>query len=154
MPTSLLSRPPHRRLYSLPAAFVLVASVQAWPAGLAAQTAHEPGAALQAEVQRLIGRAACTTDAQCRTLALGARACGGPDSFVAWSVRGTDQAALRRAAARYTEWQAQEQARRGTVSICMVETDPGAVCSKPGTAEPAGGGRCVLNPAAAQGATR
>ena len=111
-------------------------------------SAEDPGAALQAQVQRLIGRAACDSPAQCRTLPLGARACGGPDAFVAWSVLGTDQAALRRAAARYTQWQAQQQARGGAMSICMVEPDPGAVCAKPNAAGGLKPGQCVLGPAA------
>lgn len=161
MPISLAPCRPSGRLSRPAAAFILVASLHAWPAPSAAQavgagrlSTDDPGAAMQAEVQRLIGRAACNDDAQCRTLPLGARACGGPESFVAWSVLGTDQAALQRAAARYTQWQAQEQARRGAMSICMVETDPGAVCSKPAPEAGSGMGRCVLRSAAADGVTR
>ena len=117
-------------------------------------SAEDPGAALQAQVQRLIGRAACDTDAQCRTLALGLRACGGPEAYVAWSVRGTDQAALKRAAERYSQWQAQQQARSGAMSICMVEADPGAVCAKPAAAGAPRSGRCVLGTAASGSETR
>lgn len=113
-----------------------------------------PGPALLTQVQRLIGPAACDSDAQCRTLPLGARACGGADAYVAWSVRGTDQAALRRAAERYSQWQAQQQARSSTMSICMVETDPGAVCSNAAAPDKAGAGRCVLGDAAAGSVTR
>ena len=118
------------------------------------------GPALRAQVHRLIGRAACDSDAQCRTLPLGARACGGPEAHVAWSVHGTDQAALRRAAERYTDWQAQQaqqaqaQGRRGEMSICMIEIDPGAVCAKPPAPDRPGTGRCVLGNAAAGSATR
>jgi hypothetical protein len=117
-------------------------------------TAASPGQALQAEVHRLIGRAACKTDAQCRTLPLGARACGGPDAYLAWSVLGTDEAALRRAADRYGQWQAQEQARRSTMSICMIELDPGAVCSRDTTAGALTPGRCVLGKGGAAGVSR
>lgn len=112
------------------------------------------GPALLAQVQRLIGRAACDSNAQCRTLPLGARACGGPESYVAWSVLGTDQVALQRAAERYGQWQAQQQARGGTMSICMVETDPGAVCARSAATAPPGPGRCVLGQSPSGGATR
>ena len=112
------------------------------------------GPALHAQVQRLIGRAACDSDTQCRTLPLGTRACGGPESYLAWSVLGTDQAALQRAAGRYGQWKAQQQARSGTMSICMVETDPGAVCARPTATARPGSGRCVVGDAAVGGATR
>lgn len=105
------------------------------------------GPALLSQVQRLIGPATCERDVQCRTLPLGSRACGGPETYVAWSIRGTDQAALRRAARRYSQWQAQQQTRSGTASICMVESDPGAVCSRAVTPGKAGLGRCALGSA-------
>lgn len=117
-------------------------------------SAEDPGSALQAQVQRLIGRAACDNDSQCRTLPLGVRACGGPEAYLAWSALGTDQAALRRAAERYSQWQAQQQARGGAMSICMVEADPGAVCSKPAAAGAPRSGRCVLGTAASGSETR
>ena len=139
----------------LHAGLAMAACVPAQPAPAASSLSREgSGPALHAQVQRLIGRAACDSDAQCRTLPLGARACGGPETYVAWSVLGTDQAALQRAGERYGQWQAQQQARSGTMSICMVEVDPGAVCSRSATTAQPGTGRCVLGNAAAGGATR
>ena len=126
-------------------------------------TNADAGAALRAEIDGRIGPARCKADTDCSTLALGARACGGPDSHVAWSVRGTDTAALQRAADRYTLWHAQTQRRSANQSICMIEVDPGALCSRqpsgtvagpPSTPAPAAAtttvptrpdmGRCVL----------
>ena len=139
----------------LHAGLAMAACVPAQPAPAASSLSREgSGPALHAQVQRLIGRAECDSDAQCRTLPLGARACGGPETYVAWSVLGTDQAALQRAGERYGQWQAQQQARSGTMSICMVEIDPGAVCSRSATTAQPGTGRCVLGNAAAGGATR
>ena len=139
----------------LHAGLATAACVPAQPAPAASSSSREgSGPALHAQVQQLIGRAACDSDAQCRTLPLGVRACGGPETYVAWSVLGTDQAALQRAGERYGQWQAQQQARSGTMSICMVETDPGAVCSRSATTAQPGTGRCVLSGAAAGGATR
>ena len=146
-------------------AIALVACVHAVPATAAdpparpapAASSLSPdgsGPALHAQVEQLIGRAACDSAAQCRTLPLGARACGGPESYVAWSVLGTNQAALQRAADRYGQWQAQQQARSGMMSICMVEIDPGAVCSRSATTAQPGTGRCVLGNGAAAGAMR
>ena len=121
------------------------------PAPGAPSTAAEgSGPALRERVQRLIGRAACDSDAQCCTLPLGVRACGGPEAYVAWSLQGTDAPALRRAAERYGQWQSLQQERGGAMSICMMETDPGAVCAsaiEPGKAGKPGSGRCVLREA-------
>ena len=137
------------------AGLAMAACVPAQPAPAASSLSPDgSGLALHAQVQQLIGRAACDSAAQCRTLPLGARACGGPESYVAWSVLGTNQAALQRAADRYGQWQAQQQARSGMMSICMVEIDPGAVCSRSATTAQPGAGRCVLGNAAAGGATR
>lgn len=124
------------------------------PPTVTAATTAGHGQKLQAEVHRLIGRAVCRTDGHCRTLPLGVRACGGPEVYLAWSVLGTDEAALRRAAQRYGQWQAQEQARRSTMSICMVELDPGAVCSKETVAGAQTPGRCVLGTGGEAGASR
>ena len=139
-------------VHALPAT---AADPPARPASAASSLSRDgSGPALHAQVQRLIGRAACDSDAQCRTLPLGARACGGPETYVAWSVLGTDQAALQRAGDRYGQWQARQQARSGTMSICMVEVDPGAVCSRSATTAQPDTGRCVLGNAAVGGATR
>jgi len=154
-----------RLLNAAAVVFILAAGLHAsaaTAAGAAAKSvpaasspsAEETGTSLRAQVQRLVGRAACDDDSQCRTLPLGARACGGPESYVAWSVLGTDQAALRRAGERYSQWQAQEQSRSGAMSICMIEIDPGAVCSRDTTAGARTPGRCVRGKGGAAGVSR
>lgn len=101
---------------------VLGAACAAAPDGPAAE------AALLAQIEAEIGQAACTADMQCRTLAIGARACGGPERWMAWSVttgRGERLAALS------DQLSALVQARNeriGLMSICVVVPDPGAVC--------------------------
>jgi len=114
----------------------------------------DAGPVLLAKVNRHIGRAQCSDDMQCRSLALGARACGGPEAYVAWSVLGTDAAAVKRAAERYTQWQTQAQSRSNAQSICMIEVDPGAVCVRPASPTPVEFGRCVLGGGAGRDASR
>jgi hypothetical protein len=97
-------------------------------------------AALRSRIQDLVGTAACSTDADCRTSAIGAKACGGPEAYIAWSVRVTDDAALRSALADYGAAQRAAITREGRVSNCEFVTDPGAVCVATGTA----GGSCQL----------
>jgi len=87
-------------------------------------------------IRALVGDAACDSDAQCRTIAVGAKACGGPEAFVAWSTKRTEAAALQDAVASYGAAQQREVVRRGLRSDCSIVTDPGAYCapsSSPGT---------------------
>lgn len=97
-------------------------------------------AAQRGGIQALIGTAACSTDADCRTSPIGAKACGGPEAYIAWSVRVTDEAALGSALAGYGTAQQAAIARDGRVSNCEFVTDPGAVCVATGTT----GGTCQL----------
>ena len=113
--------------------------------------AGTPQARSRAALQQVIGNAACDTDYQCRTVAIGNRACGGPEAYLAWSTRQTDPAALQDAAARYNTTQAAAKPPGGQVSTCEFLSDPGAVCV-PAAAVPAAAAtdtaanRCQLRP--------
>lgn len=82
-----------------------------------------------------IGDAACDTAQQCRTLAYGHKACGGPERYVAYSTKRSDTARLAALAASYASARGEQDARAGVVSTCSIVTDPGATCSA---------GRCTL----------
>ena len=79
-------------------------------------------------MEREIGDARCDTDAQCRTMPVGHKACGGPERWVAWSTLATDESVLRRRIDDYSLGQAQLQRDRGLMSNCAVVPDPGAAC--------------------------
>ena len=82
-------------------------------------------------MQRLIGTAACSTAADCRTIAIGAKLCGGPARYVAYSLRGLDEPAFRSVVTELNQLHralADVRARSGMVSDCSVVVDPGAVC--------------------------
>ncbi|MFT7722134.1 MAG: hypothetical protein QM788_04810 [Roseateles sp.] len=91
---------------------------------------------LARELRALIGDAACTSDAQCRTLPVGAKACGGPAGYLAWSTAGTDAQRLAALAARQREAHRRENEASGLRSNCAVVMDPGAACVA---------GRCQLS---------
>lgn len=103
------------------------------PAGGDALTQQRVG--LQAQLRALIGDAACSHDAQCRTLPVGARACGGPAAWWAWSAQQTDGEPLRHLAQRLHALDREHQRRSGLLSTCAVLPDPGAACVA---------GRCTL----------
>lgn len=120
------------------------AAILALVSGCQAAGAASEGARLEAEIRRLIGGAACTASEQCRTLAFGAKACGGPQSYLAWSTQVSDPAALRAAAERYAAWRREDLNKRGVVSDCALVVDPGAACVPEPAASAPGQGACRL----------
>ena len=99
--------------------------------GLATACATDPPttpARAPASVQVLIADATCSSDTQCATIGVGAKACGGPEGYLAWSTARTDPGALRAAAQREADAARSEQSARGMVSNCSIASDPGAFC--------------------------
>ena len=81
-----------------------------------------------AQITGLIGKAACTSDKQCQVLPVGARPCGGPASYLAWSSAATSGADLQTLADRYRSEQQAGNARSGMVSDCRAIAPPAAAC--------------------------
>jgi hypothetical protein len=92
--------------------------------------ATTPAAAtLTQQIQAEIGVASCDTNQQCRTLPVGQRACGGPESFLAYSTKHSDTEKLLRLAAQDSAASKAQNERSGMISTCQAITDPGASCS-------------------------
>lgn len=84
---------------------------------------------LQQQINTVIGQAPCTADAQCRTIGVGANACGGPAAWRAWSTQNNPKSeALQSLVDQLAVLQRQRQAQSGMVSTCRYLPDPGAVC--------------------------
>jgi hypothetical protein len=79
-----------------------------------------------ARIHGLVGTPSCTSDAQCHTLALGAKPCGGVESYLAWSSASTSESALRALGDTYKA--ERQAANKGRMSDCRALVDPGAVC--------------------------
>jgi hypothetical protein len=94
-----------------------------------------------AQLKAAIGAASCTSNAECKTIGVGAKACGGPGAYIAWSQRDTNAELVKTLAAKTTEERKAQIAARGEMGICRVTPDPGAVCSIPAGASV---GQCVL----------
>lgn len=90
--------------------------------------ASAPASNTLAQITGLIGKAACTSDQQCQVLPVGARACGGPASYLAWSSAVTSGADLQALADRYRSEQQAGNARSGMVSDCRAIAPPAAAC--------------------------
>lgn len=89
------------------------------------------------EMSTLVGDAACEDSSQCRTIAVGAKPCGGPESYLAWSTLRTDEQRLNEAVQRHTALQQADNRANQRSSTCMMTTNPGAACVAK---------RCTLNP--------
>lgn len=89
---------------------------------------------LMQQIQSEIGDAGCDTAQQCKTVAIGHKACGGPESYLAWSSKRSDGARIASLAAAHTAERKAQNLKSGMMSTCSLVTDPGATCSA---------GRCV-----------
>lgn len=79
-------------------------------------------------IRQLIGKAACDADQQCQVLPVGARPCGGPASYLAWSSAATSGSELQALAERYRAEQQAANTRSGMVSDCRAIAPPAAAC--------------------------
>ena len=120
--------PPSADSVRWPAGVLLVAWLVSH-AGCAGASGPAPvGVAAPTQIRQLIGDAVCSTDADCRTIAVGDKACGGPESYLAWSARQTDPQTLAAVAEQYTSERKAQNRQSGMVSNCAFVTDPGARC--------------------------
>ena len=96
---------------------------------------------LRAEVMAMIANAAAADVGLCRTIAFGAKPCGGPQQYLIYSASRTDSAALAAAVTRYNALESEENKREGRVSDCMMVAPPRvALISGRCSAAPAGPG--------------
>ncbi|RTL16717.1 MAG: hypothetical protein EKK52_17760 [Burkholderiales bacterium] len=116
-----------------PAGFVLLLCGLILQGCAGAQPSRTPVAAdplvpLWREVGVQIGDAACDSDSQCHVIGVGAKACGGPNSYLAWSSKSTQEAALRQAVERHALAQRAALAASGMASNCLYVPEPGVQC--------------------------
>jgi hypothetical protein len=110
------------------AAWVSAAFLSLVGAAAAVDSAASAAADAQARVNSLIGDAACDTQSQCRTVGIGARPCGGPESWLAWSTKSTDARALQDAVQAQAQAAKDANQHSGLASDCRVRPEPSAVC--------------------------
>jgi hypothetical protein len=82
-----------------------------------------------ARIRSLVGDAACTDSTQCRSLPIGAIACGGPQGYLPYAPARVDERALLALSERYKAERQAENKASGLMSTCRYMTDPGAVCT-------------------------
>jgi hypothetical protein len=97
-------------------------------AAAAADKGDVLAATLLSRLRAEIGAARCDNDTQCRTVAVGERACGGPEAWLAWSATDSDAARLAALSAESVTQARQRNAQSGMASNCRYNADPGAQC--------------------------
>lgn len=95
---------------------------------VAAPVSAESGSDTLAQIRARIGKAECTSDNQCQVLPIGARPCGGPASYLAWSNAKGDGAELQALAERHRNEQRAQNTRSGMISDCRAIAPPAAQC--------------------------
>lgn len=98
------------------------------PTGDATQPRIAATGATVAEIKRLIGTPTCGDNAQCRSLPVGALACGGPQAYLPFSTAKSSTTELTPLAERSKTEREAEIKTSGEMSICINRPDPGAVC--------------------------
>lgn len=114
-----------------PATPVAAPAPPASPTGAAPAPPPKAGqsAALLVQLRSLTADNACSSDSDCHTVAVGARACGGPEAYLAYSTAGGARTeAVQALAAELSRARAAELASRGAASTCNIVIDPGASC--------------------------
>lgn len=90
--------------------------------------ANTSGSKTLTELRQLGRVVECSSDQQCKTVAVGAKACGGPESFMVYSTANASPEQVQALAERYRKEREQENKLNGTVSDCRMLMDPGAQC--------------------------
>lgn len=101
------------------------APIQSAPAVAGPETA----ASLLVQLRIMIADNACSSDAQCHTVGVGARACGGPAAYLAYSTAGGAKVdTVAALAAKQARARAAQLTESGELGACTVPLDPGAAC--------------------------
>lgn len=134
-----------RHMVVLIASLVLASSCQSQPQSMTSPAPITSERAdlktedeLRARIDADIGEPRCTNDGQCRTLAVGEKACGGPLVWLPYSTMTARGDSLRASASKLAALQRRRYELTGQSSTCQYTPDPGALCVAQ---------RCVLRPA-------
>ena len=98
------------------------------PAASAAAKAEPKSVALHARVVELIGVPECDGQSQCHTVGIGAKPCGGAETWLPWSTKVTDAYALQDAVQALMQASIDENRTSGLASDCVRRPDPTVVC--------------------------
>lgn len=85
---------------------------------------------LHQRLQRLTADKSCQQSTQCKVLAVGHRPCGGPEQYMVYSSKSTDEKLLAITNDRYKKLKQEQQQRLGLRSTCQIVPEPVAACQQ------------------------
>ena len=100
---------------------------------------------LRSEIQGIVGDAACTHDSECKAIGYGSKPCGGPSSYLPYSVKNTDVPLLEGKVRQFDALQRAYQEKVRIVSDCRLVPKPVVTCEQ---------NRCTKLPKGSRGAQR
>ena len=100
------------------------------PVGATASTSADLKAVDAQLETTLSGASACTVDTECHSVAVGAKACGGPTGYRAYSSKTVSVASMDALAQHERDLAAQAARDSHQVSTCYMLADPGAHCQQ------------------------
>lgn len=88
---------------------------------------------LDNQIRSMVGVARADNIDQCRMIAVGKRACGGPEYYIAYSLQVTDESALQQLVREYTDLRIEHIQETGEMGTCEVIPEPvldlnGGIC--------------------------
>jgi hypothetical protein len=108
-----------------------IQAVVSTPAAPASAAASGDLAGVEAQLDSVLTQAsACTADAECRSVAVGAKACGGPTGYRAYSGKVAAPDSVEALAQHERELAAAQAKASHQVSPCFMLADPGARCQQ------------------------
>jgi hypothetical protein len=109
----------------------VIQAVVADPAAPAGTVATGDLASVESQLDGVLTKAsACTADAECRSVAVGAKACGGPTGYRAYSGKTVSPDSVDALAQHERELAAAQAKASHQVSPCFMLADPGARCQQ------------------------
>lgn len=89
--------------------------------------------ALDNQIRSMVGIARADSLEQCRIAAVGKRACGGPEYYIAYSLQVTDENALKQLVDEYTQLRIEHIDETGEMGTCEMIPEPaldlsGGIC--------------------------
>ena len=87
-------------------------------------------AAMKAEILALIDEPRCSHAFDCASIAIGSKPCGGPWTYLVYSITNADVSALEAQVNEYNEFNSAVNERHSVASDCMLVTEPRIDCVK------------------------
>ena len=83
---------------------------------------------LYAKIQEAASNQGCTSSADCGLLPMGAKPCGGPEAYIAYSKNNSDEAKLQKMAQSYKESRQKYNEENQMMGTCVVTPKPRVSC--------------------------